>query len=277
MIKYEVSQLRVITKITQQKRLKDRYNIFLDNEYSFSVEESVMVTYNLQKDLSLSSEKIDEIIEAQSYQKAYLMTVNYISYRMRSVKEVQTYLREKEIGTLEITKIVDSLLEKQYLDDTAFAFAFVKDKMNQTTKGPRVIKNELFEKGITGKIAENAIAEYNYDDQFDVALKWANTQQKKTSRHSHRKRRDQLRASLMQKGFDTEVINDVLAEINNEVDVTQEQASLTYQAERLLKRNSKKLEGYELTNKVKTGLYSRGFSGEMIDAYIAEITQKMIQ
>lgn len=277
MIKCEVSQLRVITKITQQKRLKDRYNIFLDNEYSFSVEESVIVTYSLQKDLSLSDEKIDEIMEAQSFQKAYLMAVNYISYRMRSIKEVQVYLRDKEIGKLEIEKIIESLLAKQYLDDAAFAVAFVRDKMNQTTKGPRVIKNELFEKGVIGKTAESAIAEYGFEEQFEVAFKWANAQQRKTNKHSHRKRRDLLRAGLMQKGFDGDVINDCLTEIGDEVDLAQEQVAIKHHGDRLLKRNKNKLTGYELTNKIKTGLYSLGFTGEMIDAYITEVTKKMLQ
>lgn len=277
MIKGEVSQLQVITKITQQKRLKNRFNIFLDKEYAFSVDEEVLITYALQKDQTLSEEKIAEIMDSESYQKAYLMAVNYISYRMRSEKEVRTHLRDKEIGKMEIDKIIDTLLERKYLNDAQFSLAFVKDKMNQTTKGPRMIKQELFEKGVTGKVAEDALSQYAFEAQFDVAFKWAAAQLRRKSRDSHRNRRDKVRASLMQKGFAADVIQAVLEEVNNEVNPSEEDTALIYHGERLLKRHARKCEGFELINKVKSGLYARGFSAESIDAYIAEIEEEMVQ
>ena len=36
-------KLPVITKITQQKKDNERYNIFLDEKYAFSVHETVLV------------------------------------------------------------------------------------------------------------------------------------------------------------------------------------------------------------------------------------------
>ncbi len=38
-----------ITKITTQKKRKDRYNIFVDEKYAFSVDEEVLLKFHLKK------------------------------------------------------------------------------------------------------------------------------------------------------------------------------------------------------------------------------------
>lgn len=47
----------VITKITAQKKLKDRYNIFTDagdgEKYAFSVDEDVLIKHQLKKGWNL--------------------------------------------------------------------------------------------------------------------------------------------------------------------------------------------------------------------------------
>ncbi|MGV3466194.1 MAG: recombination regulator RecX, partial [Heyndrickxia sp.] len=44
----------IITKITVQKNLSDRYNIYLDEEYAFSVDEDVLTRFQLRKGKELS-------------------------------------------------------------------------------------------------------------------------------------------------------------------------------------------------------------------------------
>ena len=47
----------IITKITTQKKNKERYNIFMDEgkgeQYAFSVDEAVLIKYQLKKGMEL--------------------------------------------------------------------------------------------------------------------------------------------------------------------------------------------------------------------------------
>ena len=61
--------MTIITKVTSQKR-KGRYNIFVDNEYAFSVSEKILTQFRLLKGTELTSEKIAQIKEAEADSKA---------------------------------------------------------------------------------------------------------------------------------------------------------------------------------------------------------------
>lgn len=50
-----------ITKITTQKKRKDRYNIFVDEKYAFSVDEEVLLKFQLKKGMELDDLLLAEI------------------------------------------------------------------------------------------------------------------------------------------------------------------------------------------------------------------------
>jgi len=265
--------LRTVTKIQQQKKRKNRYNIFVNDVYTFSVDEDVLVKYHIHKGMDLTPEEIEEITSDEDFHSTYMMAINYLSYRMRTQQEIRTYLQDKEI-TLEMTNdIIKRLDEEQLIDDQTFAEAFVRDRMNQTSKGPKIIVKELQEKGVSREIADKAVLQYDHDAQFSKAYKWAQSEAKKKSPHAAKKQKEQIQYKLMQKGFSSDVISQVMNEIEIEVDETEEYQKLEKQADTLLRRYEKKHEGYELKMKLKSALYQRRFPSELIDEYIDKIDE----
>ena len=79
----------VITKITQQKRDSERYKIFLDETYAFSVHESVLVKFGLTKGMQLDEWSMDEMTYEDQIEKAFNRALHYLSFRMRSEFEVK--------------------------------------------------------------------------------------------------------------------------------------------------------------------------------------------
>src|SRR5690606_13739175 len=130
---------------------------------------------------------------------------------------------------------------------------------------------ELQEKGVTADIANQAVAKYPYDHQFATALKWVSKEQNKKSKLSYRKRNEQLRIKLMQKGFSKDVVNDVMAELSMGLNKEEEFSNLKLQGDKLYRRYSKKYAGYDLKMKITAGLYHRGFSGELINEYVEKL------
>ena len=74
----------------------------------------------------------------------------------------------------------------------------------------------------------------------------------------------------MQKGFSKDVITDVLSDIQNEKNEDEEWEALVHHGEKLLRRHSRKFEGFQLKQKVTEGLYRQGFSFDKINEFLEE-------
>ncbi|MFS0674638.1 recombination regulator RecX [Ornithinibacillus sp. 179-J 7C1 HS] len=264
----------IISRITTQKRSKQRYNIYLvegnSDKYAFSVDEAILVEFGLRKGLELDEATIDLLIRKDTIQKSYLLAINYLSFRMRTRQEMYEYLVKKEVEPEHITIIIDRLTKEGLLNDKQFAEAFTLTRMNTTSKGPQLVKRELIEKGVAPTIAEDAISLYTYDTQFEKAMKWVNKKLSSSKKESFNKKIEQLRITLMQKGFTSDVISEVLLSVVDEKDTSAEWESLVYQGEKLVRKHSTKKSGYELKMKVKEGLYRKGFQIDLINKFIDE-------
>ncbi len=263
-----------ISRITTQKKSKQRYNIYLvegnSDKYAFSVDEAVLVEFGLRKGLELDDNTIVEIINKDTVQKSYLLAINYLSYRMRSKKEIYDYLVQKDVPPEHIDAIIARLTKEGYLNDKQFAEAFTMTRINTSSKGPLLVKRELMEKGISSQIADEAIALYTYDTQFEKALKWVNKKLNSSKKDSFHKKLEQLRITLIQKGFTSDVIEAVLLSAADNRDESEEWDSLVYQGEKLVRKYSGKKSGYELKMKVKEGLYRKGFPIDLINQFVEE-------
>lgn len=270
--------MKKITRITTQKRSKHRYNIFIDDgneeKFGFSVDEDVLIKYNLRKGLELSEAIIEKLLKDDTLQKSYAQVIGYLGYRMRSKKEIVDYLVKKEVDSEHITKIIDKLTVRNLIDDQEFANSFVRSRIQTTTKGPGLVKQELQAKGITASIADKAINQYDYGTQYKKAEKIAEKRSKRSSRHSIKKQQQQLQATLIRNGFTQEIIQDILT--NNKAESTEsERDALYYQGEKLLRKHSNKLSGYDLRNKLKEVLYRQGFKIDSINEFLDKNTNNM--
>lgn len=144
--------MQVITKITMQKKLKDRYNIFTDDgsgeKYAFSVDEDVLIKYQLKKGMELDDFAVTEIFFQDDIRKAYSQAVQYLAFRMRSELEIREHLAKKEIAEPIINEVVHKLNSLQFLNDQGFSLAYVRTQMNTSDKGTILIEQELKKKGL---------------------------------------------------------------------------------------------------------------------------------
>lgn len=221
--------------------------------------------------MEVAENDIVNLLEADSLQKSYLLAINYLSYRMRSIKEVNDYLLKKEVSPDHAEQVIVRLLNEKLLDDNEFARAFVTDQINQTSKGPTLVKRDLLGKGVKEQIANKQLAMFTFEVEFDKALNWAQKRVKRTSKDSYRKRIEKLRLALMRRGFTNQVIQEVIQIVEDDVKDGTEWQVLIHQADKLYRRLSRRYSDRELDMRLKTGLYSRGFPGHLIDKYIDQL------
>ena len=85
----------VITRIGRQKNNNERYNLYLDEKYAFSLDEAVLIKYQLSKGKVIEAFTLDEIVFDDEVRKAFNKAINFLSYRMRSEHEVKQKLIAK--------------------------------------------------------------------------------------------------------------------------------------------------------------------------------------
>lgn len=261
--------MRVITKVKGQKKNKDRFSIFINDEYAFSVSKDILANYHLYKGKTLAEREISELIEADSLHRAYVQAIHYLSYRMRSVQEVVHYLERKDIPTEQIEQTIIRLLDEGLLDDAKYAQAFIIDSMNQTSKGPLLIKNDLIKKGVNEQVIDENLVHYPYQAQFDKALKWIGRRIKQTQRDSYRKRIEKMHQGLMQRGFTSDVITDVIDSIKEKIKDGTEWEALVYHGNKQYKRLKRRYDDpTEQIYRLKVNLFQRGFPRHLVERFI---------
>src|SRR6266540_2038471 len=89
-------RLMKITNITQQVKRPDRYSVYVDGRYSFSLSESALLDQRLASGQELAADQLATLKETSHNDKAYGNALRYAAMRPRSEWELRTYLRRKE-------------------------------------------------------------------------------------------------------------------------------------------------------------------------------------
>ncbi|EUJ29124.1 recombination regulator RecX [Listeria floridensis FSL S10-1187] len=259
----------IITAIRLQEKNKERYNIFIDEKYRFSVDEEVLARFSLLKGKTLSENEISEIEQADSERVGLNRAIQFLSHRVRSEKEVRTFLAKHEIAPEQRDAIIQKLVEMDYLDDAEFAKLYVRTQAKTTTKGPKKIERELIEKGIVRELIVESLANYQSDDQEQNALKEASKIARRSRKTAKKLLVRKIQGDLMQKGYSQELAKWASEEATHNLDESDEQTILADQLEKLMRKN-KRFDARKAKQKTIQSLMQKGFSYDTIQAYLME-------
>ena len=156
----QAQKLPVVTKITVQKKRKDRFNVFIDGEYAFPISEAVLIKVGLHKGMTLTKERSAEIEKENYDYMAYTTAVNYLSYSLRSEKEVRKKLYDEEISPDAIERALTRLIEQNYVNDRIYGESYTRTAANLNLKGPQLIANELKGKGLSEEDIAISLQQY---------------------------------------------------------------------------------------------------------------------
>ncbi|NIK11580.1 recombination regulator RecX [Alkalibacillus almallahensis] len=267
-----------ISKITQQKKHQDRFNIFIERQgsevFAFGVHEDLLVRYALRKGMELSDDDMNEIQKQDAMYRYYTLSINYLSYRMRAKSEISDYLTKKEASQQDIDYVLNRLEQEGLVDDMAFAEVYVRSKMNTSSSGPNKIRQELKQKKLTEEQIVQGLSQYSQEDEVDKLVNLINKKMQSNSKKSFREQLNQAKQAMMQKGFSREAIDLAVQSIDLSADEDDEKAAVYYQGEKAWRKYARKHEGYTLEQKVKAALFQKGFQGEHVQQFIEEKKQE---
>jgi regulatory protein len=202
-----------ITKITQQVKHKDRYSIYVDDAYSFSLSDNALLRSGLVKGTELTGQQVKDYQQLSQDDKLYERTLRYVAMRPRSVWEVEFYLKRKDSSEAQIQQIVDKLSQFGYLDDYKFAEAFTHDRRLIRSASTRKIKLELQKKHVASDIIAQVLAE----DETDESDMLRQLIVRKRQQSKYRDDELKLMQYLARQGFGYGEIKSALAELAEEV------------------------------------------------------------
>lgn len=90
--------------------------------------------------------------------------MNWCSRRELCVSEIQLRLKKLEVDDNSIKKIIEKLVEENFINEERFVRAFVNDKLKFQKWGIDKIKNALYFKKISSEIIKNVISEIDKSD-----------------------------------------------------------------------------------------------------------------
>lgn len=260
----------IISRIEQQKKAKNRFNVYLKNNgeefFAMGISEDTLVRFQLTAGKEMTAEEFDEIQNEDEINKGFNTAANYISFKLRSEKEVRKYMKEKEFEEGIIESAIEKLKKYKYINDTMFAESYVRNEMNVWRKGPKQIRRELLEKGITPQTADDALEQYELEIQIENATKWAKKQFAKV-KSSSRETEQKTRELLSRKGFTSDIIQEAILvmDVQNE-DVEFE--NLCKVGLKYYKKYSA-FDDYTYNNKMRAALYRKGYSGDLINRFLS--------
>ena len=186
-----------ITDLRQGVKNPNRVNVFVDGNYSFSLDVSQVVDYGVKVGRVLNEAELVELKEASEFGKLYQRTLEWVLMRPRSEREVREYLQRKlrqyssetlpharrygvqSLSSLPVGRensseymselsrnIIERLISKGYLDDRKFAEFWVQNRFVKKGVSRKRLSMELMKKGISREIINEVLDERNDEEEI---------------------------------------------------------------------------------------------------------------
>lgn len=219
-----------VTKISQQLKRQERYSIYINEKYCLSLSEYQLVGSGIRVGKEYKSEELEDLKNESAFGKAYERALNYVMIRPRSKKEIEDYLvrafmypkpksyvdknGERHFIKQQVNKdqvrlmnerVISRLHEKGYINDEAFAKAWVQSRQLNKKSSRRKLEQELRAKAISTEIITAVMREQGDYEKENLEVVIAKKQ--RLSKYQDIQKFTQY---LLRQGFNYEDIKDAL-------------------------------------------------------------------
>ena len=130
--------MNIITKMEISKRNKERINIYIDEEYAFSISAELVYKENLKVKDKVDVQLLKKLSDEDNYIKCKNTALKIIERTYKSEKELAERLELKGYDSHIIKRTINFMKEYNLLNDNSYATMYVKNKSK--IAGKRKIK-----------------------------------------------------------------------------------------------------------------------------------------
>lgn len=197
--------------IVQKKpRPRDKVWIELSGGRFFTIPEAQASAFAVGD--SVSDEDVERLAQIDQYFRGKDKALRMLALRARSRREIVDALRTLSIDESVAQGIVGELEELGLVDDARFASDYIRVKVETKRLGPHRLRYELGKLGVPRGLVDEALtAALDRDSQ--KAMAWEIIDRRLGTRRADEKAGRRMAGLLRRKGYDYEVVNQVLYEL----------------------------------------------------------------
>jgi regulatory protein len=146
-------------------RYKKSKITFTDSSEIILVHE-IIEKYLLSPGQTLSENEVRELLAFSHELEIRERALGYLAQRAHSRRQLRQKLESRGFSEPDIGRVLDYLAGRGYLDDEAYARAWVRSVIKKGTKGRFALAAELSRAGIDRVTARNALEEYSEAEEY---------------------------------------------------------------------------------------------------------------
>lgn len=149
----------------------------------------------------------------QDTQAASDLLVRALGRSAKSVSEAEALLAEQtELGAREREQIINRMVDLGYLDDAALAEQLMAGALSRKGLGRTGMSRELRKRGIDDSIIQDALGDFDRDDEFDRALELAQDRASRLRGLDYETAQRRLYGYLARRGFSGDIVGRAVKE-----------------------------------------------------------------
>lgn len=158
-----------------------------------------------------------------SSHQAYTCALRLLGRRAFSVRELANKLRRREVEEEVVQEVVDRLKQEGWLDDAAYARAYVHDRLLFHPAGRRTLKLELLRRGVDSDLADAALSNLGQAAEEDLVRRLA-AKRRRRGGAPEPAEVERLRRWLLGRGFSYSTVAKVVGSSQDDEELADEEA-----------------------------------------------------
>ncbi len=194
-------------KIKNINKNKNNYKITFDNGECLSLDEDLFTDYYFYVDKDIDEDEYETIKQKSNLIKEKNYLISLLSKKNYSTNEIILKLKNKNISNDNINYLIEYLKNNNLLNDENYFNEYI-ECLNLKNYGYYKINEKLIQKGFKQEL------EYNKNIELEKINNILPALIKKYNKESQNKKIILIKNSLLNNGFDFDLINEVLKKIN---------------------------------------------------------------
>lgn len=144
----------------------------------------------------------------ENLSQAFNRSIKYLTYRIRSAKEIADYLSQKGFDEKTVAETIGKLLELKFLNDLEFGRIWIESRQKYNGKSKYILRNELQQKGLDKELIDNLLG--SAQDDLEIAKQLFEKKKDKLKHLSKDEFFKKMAGFLGRKGFSYDIIKKVI-------------------------------------------------------------------
>ncbi len=207
-------KMKTVTALKEQRRKRQRINVYLDGAFAFSVPRDIIERSGVQVGQALSTSQIEELTRGDLWRRCHDAALLFLSYRPRSEMELKDRLRRRGFSDEILQEVVSWLRGQGLVDDLAFAEFWRDNRESFSPRSQYLLRLELWRKGVDQEVIAQVLQGLDEDESAYQAARKKVRRQVTADYQWFRRRVGEY---LKRRGFGFRVINHTLERLWEEL------------------------------------------------------------